>query len=259
MHIDFTEHIKKMKERDVLHKPFPVADGFAVFDKDKNENWVKVLFSSRDQLQTYLSKLGYEWGNENKHEYTNFDCELRLLKVLPELSDVETVAADPQWEISEKEVELPQNSSTRTMEDVPDAVELREVDHPIGYDERTHASEDSESKDYSKLWDKVNAFRPRGLYGFDKFRVGDAVKNVNPNCKHFNSEGIVENVRELKGLRMRPMMGSESDALEEVEDTLGCVFAYVTTNDGPNWSKGEVLEKTPDQLELVEAINIRPF
>ena len=102
--IDFTKQIREMKEKDVLHKPFPVGDGYALFAKNNEGSFIKVLFSSKDQIKKYLNNLGYDWGNEGKDEYTNFDCELRLLRVLPELSEVETIAADPQWEISEKPV-----------------------------------------------------------------------------------------------------------------------------------------------------------
>ena len=143
MNIDFTNQIKKLKEQDVLHKPFPVADGgYALFAKNEEGNFVRVLFSNQDHVKKYLNDLGYDWGNEGKDEFRNFDCLNRLLTVMPELSEVETIAADPQWEISKKAVDLPQNSSKRDMKDMPDAVELREVDHPIGYDDRTHAGED---------------------------------------------------------------------------------------------------------------------
>lgn len=263
MHIDFTKHIKQMKEKDVLHKPFPVTDGYAIFAKNEEGNWVRILFSNTEQLSNYLSGLGYEWGKEGKHEYTNFDCELRLLKVLPELSDVETVAADPQWNADAKPETLHEkenlNESARKVEDVPDlAVELREVDHPIGYDERTHASEDPEGKDYSELWKKVNAYNmPRSLMGFNKFMMGDVVENVNPDCDHYGSQGEIIAVRKIMG--MRKPFASESEALNEEELEAGCVFAYKTINEGMNWMKGDVLEKTPDQLELMEGMMRRPF
>lgn len=292
MNIDFTQNIIQMKEQDVLHKPFPVADGYAIFAKNENGDWVKIIFSNQDQLKIYLSKLGYEWGNEGKNEYTSFDAEHRLLKVLPELSEVETVAADPQWEISEKEVELPQNSSTRTMEDMPDAVVLREVDHPIGYDDRTHASEDKKKKgkkedkkkkgkngdseeeedgkdkngkklppwlnkkksksNYSELWEKVNAVKK--MMGMKKFAMGDMVENVNPDCKHFKSEGEICGVRKIKGFRKTR---ADDKPGEKEEDELGFLFAYKTTNAGKNWDEGDTLEKTPDQLEKIKGFKKR--
>ena len=301
MNIDFTKKIKQMKEKDVLHKPFPHENGYALFAKNGEDVFVKVLFSGQDQLKKYLNALGYEWGNEGKDEFTNFDCEHRLLKVLPELSDVETVAADPQWEISEKEVELPQNSSTRTMEDIPDAVELREVDHPIGYDDRTHASDDETAtskkklppwmdkdkkgdkkddkkgdkkgdkeekgkddkklppwlkkkskSDYSELYKKVSAEKSMGV---QRLSMGDHVENINPDCKHFKSEGEVCGVRSLRAMRIK---AADKPGKKEEEDELGFVFAYKTTNKGENWDEGDILEKTSDQLKKIKGMR-RPI
>lgn len=158
MNIDFTNDIKRSKEKEVLNKPFPTASGgYALFAKNEDGNFIKMIFSEQDHIKKYLNDAGYDWGNEGKDEFRNFDSLNRLLTVMPELSDVETVAADPQWAILEKPVDFPQNSSKRDMEDVPEAVELREVDHPIGYDERTHASKEDEGKNYSELWKKVNS------------------------------------------------------------------------------------------------------
>jgi hypothetical protein len=249
MNIDFTNDIKKLKEKDVLHKPFPVADGgYALFAKSEDGNFVKMIFSNQDHIKQYLNNAGYDWGNEGKDEFRNFDCLNRLLTVMPELSDVETVAADPQWEISEKAVDLPENSSKRSMEDMPDAVELREVDHPIGYDDRTHASEE---KDYSELWQKVNATKK--LMGQKKFAMGDMVENINPDCKHFKSEGEIVGCRSIKSTRIN----RADDKPGEKEDELGFVFAYQTTNAGKNWDEGDTLEKTPDQLEKIKGFNPR--
>lgn len=59
--------------------------------------------------------------------------------------------------------------------------------------------------------------------------VGDEVINTNPGCKHFGSEGIVIGITDLP------------------EDS-GKVISYQCTNNGDNFSVGDVLEKTMDQL-----------
>ena len=61
---------------------------------------------------------------------------------------------------------------------------------------------------------------------------GDHVKNINPGCTHFGSEGVVEEVSSLPGGK-------------------GMVVAYVVTNDGGTYSEGDTLEKTLDQLMVV--------
>ena len=92
--------------------------------------------------------------------------------------------------------------------------------------------------------------------GFNKFNIGDIVENVNPECDHFGSQGEIVGVRKIMG--MRRMFASESEALNEEELVAGCVFAYKTINDGMRWMKGDILEKTPDQLEVMEGMR-RPW
>ncbi|MAF42578.1 MAG: hypothetical protein CMI54_00220 [Parcubacteria group bacterium] len=284
MNIDFTRQIKEIKEKEVLHKPFPTGEGYALYTKNEEGNFVKVLFSNGEQIKKYLNDLGYDWGNE-KNEYTNFDCQHRLLKVLPELSKVDTIAADPQWEINEKEVEVkneplnPHPQAHRKMEDMPHlAVELREVDHPLHWDESNYDDKEAgigfaekekkndkkdkkdkngkknddskeEEKDkngkklppwlnkkksksnYSALYHRVkgNVNMP-WLYGFEE---GDKVRNVNNQCKHFRSEGVVKEVKDLP-------------------DDAGFIVGYACSNAGKNWTEGDLLFKTPDQLEKME-------
>ena len=274
MDIDFTKQIASWKEKDVLHKPFPTGNGYALFSKNEEGNFIKILFSSQEHIKNYLNDLGYDWGNEGKDEYRNFDCEHRLLKVMPELSGAESVAADPQWDPDKSPEEtVTKHDSSRKMEDMPHlAVELREVDHPIGYDDRTHASDDktatskkklppwmnkdkkddkkddkkgdkkekgkdgkklppwlnkkkSKSKDYSELYRKV----ADAEYG-GPLKVGDNVKNINKKCTHYGSEGVIKKFNDIPGDK-------------------GVTIAYKCTNAGKNWNEGDVLDKTPDQLE----------
>tara|TARA_Y100000593_G_scaffold44720_1_gene85243 strand:+ start:7894 stop:8661 length:768 start_codon:yes stop_codon:yes gene_type:complete len=250
MNVDFTNDIIKLKQREVAHKPFRQSnsENVCIFEQ-REDKMVKVVFENVESTAKYLDHLGYEWDQKE------YDSEMRLLRVLPELESAEVVAADPQWNVDNLGPQTPKESnldSTRKVEDIPDlAVELREVDHPIGFDER---SQSSEEKDYSELWEKTNAYAPRSMMGYNKFMKGDMVKNINPDCKHYQSEGEIVGVKNLYAYRNQMPIASESEALDQIEDMMGCAFAYMTTNDGPNWTKGEVLEKTPDQLELIEGM-----
>jgi hypothetical protein len=60
--------------------------------------------------------------------------------------------------------------------------------------------------------------------------VGEQVINVNVSCKHYKSEGIVLAINELPG-----------DA--------GKTIIYVCSTNGPTWKRGDILEKTMDQLD----------
>jgi hypothetical protein len=61
------------------------------------------------------------------------------------------------------------------------------------------------------------------------FEIGSKVKNVNPTCKHFGSEGIVEDI-------------------EDLPNDMGKVVKYKVTNDSSSYQKGDMLTKTVDQL-----------
>ena len=66
------------------------------------------------------------------------------------------------------------------------------------------------------------------------FKVGDKIKNINAQCKHYGSEGIVKEIRDLP-------------------DDMGYAVVYECTNEGPTWKKGDMLGKTEIQLEKIEA------
>jgi len=64
------------------------------------------------------------------------------------------------------------------------------------------------------------------------FKVGDKVRNVNANCKHYGSEGIVKEIRDLP-------------------ENMGYAVVYECTNDGSTWKKGDMLGKTEIQLRKI--------
>jgi hypothetical protein len=64
------------------------------------------------------------------------------------------------------------------------------------------------------------------------FKIGDKVRNVNANCKHYGSEGIVKEIRDLP-------------------ENMGYAVVYECTNDGSTWKKGDMLGKTEIQLRKI--------
>jgi hypothetical protein len=62
------------------------------------------------------------------------------------------------------------------------------------------------------------------------FQVGDKVKNINAMCKHYGSEGVVKEIRELP-------------------QDMGYAVVYECTNDGSTWKMGDMLGKTEIQLK----------
>ena len=71
---------------------------------------------------------------------------------------------------------------------------------------------------------------------YDEPQVGDSIINNNPDCKHFESEGVVIKIESLP------------------EDT-GKTASYKCTNSGDNWNKGDILTKTMDQIMPIDSID----
>lgn len=61
--------------------------------------------------------------------------------------------------------------------------------------------------------------------------IGDRIVNVNTGCKHYQSRGEVLDVKDAD---------SSKDS--------GKIIVYLVTNNGDNFSIGDVLSKTLDQL-----------
>jgi hypothetical protein len=66
----------------------------------------------------------------------------------------------------------------------------------------------------------------------NEMEAGMRVLNINPSCKHYNSEGIVKEIKDLP-------------------DDMGKVITYEVINDGANFKKGDILTKTIDQIKIL--------
>ena len=63
--------------------------------------------------------------------------------------------------------------------------------------------------------------------------AGMRILNINASCKHYNSEGIVKEIKDLP-------------------NDMGKIIAYEVLNDGNNFKKGDILTKTIDQIKILE-------
>ena len=64
------------------------------------------------------------------------------------------------------------------------------------------------------------------------FKIGDKVRNINASCKHYGSEGMVKEIRNLP-------------------EDIGYAIIYECTNEGMTWKKGDLLGKTEVQLKKI--------
>ena len=73
------------------------------------------------------------------------------------------------------------------------------------------------------------------------FKKGDTVKNVNPDCEHSGSEGVVVKIEKL------PEKGSNK--VKSKHNTPGEVVKYKVKNNGKTYENGDELTKTKEQLK----------
>ena len=97
--------------------------------------------------------------------------------------------------------------------------------------DRIHEILNNISEAAQKTYKKLNSSQ---LKYESPFKKGDIVKNINQSCTHYGSEGIVDDV-------------------EPLDDDMGYVVKYQTTNSGPTWNKGQTLKKTEVQLQKVQS------
>jgi len=91
--------------------------------------------------------------------------------------------------------------------------------------------QEKELKDKSNALKKEPVTEHEDLYqGEYTFGTGDIVKNINPECKHFGSIGVVKNT----------YTSEEGKA----------IVVYTVGNAGPTYKPGMRLEKTAEQLEM---------
>lgn len=67
----------------------------------------------------------------------------------------------------------------------------------------------------------------------EEIKAGMRIININPSCLHYNSEGIVKEIKDLP-------------------DNMGKIVSYEVINKGENFKEGDILTKTLDQIVSLE-------
>ena len=69
----------------------------------------------------------------------------------------------------------------------------------------------------------------------NELTIGDVIRNINPECKHFRSKGKV--------IAIKPLHGDTGDS--------GNLIRYIVLNRGKTFNPGDELEKTEIQLDKI--------
>ena len=166
-----------------------------------------------------------------------------LLKIWPELSKADdvTVDKDPEEMLfnSQEAAEMAVTIFSSGVDKLAEMIKAVKSDATIA----ARCSDPWALSDIALLENYINSIHGYLMYpkeGFAsedemeedddrEYKNGEMVKNINPSCDHYGSEGTVESV-------------------EELPNGMGKVVKYKVTNDGPTYKKGDILTKTKDQL-----------
>lgn len=285
--VNLSSQIKAAKDKKVLNKPFRTPDGpkkFAVYVKNENGNIVKVRFGDpnmeikRDNPERRKSfrarhKCDTNPGPRWKARY--WSCKMWENKKVENVSKGSAEEVVHQWDgltyWEENDLLSIQPALANAEEVVEDAEDLTEDMIEEAYDmiigQFAYISDSSKEvlsklrsdpklasrlelwvqnkatiiEDYlASVYDFIMA--PEGEVEIDEdveIKAGARILNVNASCEHFGSEGIVKNI-------------------ELLPDSMGQVVVYEVINNGKNFKKGDILKKTFDQLQTLDAAQNSP-
>ena len=190
-------------------------------------------FPKQDALKKAQAEEG-EWDG------VTFWDQAELLKIWPDLSKAQEVQDDSE-ELDEYKGDFLGMSigSLRSIQNHANTI-LANLENPNVKENLTESwlqGKIAVTEDYMTTIHNYVIFNQEGDYSEasengemeDEYGNGSMVKNINPSCDHYGSEGIVESV-------------------EELPNRMGKVVKYKVTNDGPTYKKGDILTKTKDQL-----------
>jgi hypothetical protein len=178
----------------------------------------------------------YEWDGE-----TEFD-QAELLKLDPSLAQAPEMSESPEEELEEYKddfygmivgsINSIYQHAKNVMEKVDDPMVKENLTEPFLQQMAALAEDYMITIHNYVMFNKEN--QEIEAKASTMFKVGDKVKNVNAVCKHYGSEGIVKEIRDLP-------------------EDMGYAVVYECTNDGATWKKGDMIGKTEIQLKKIKA------
>jgi hypothetical protein len=286
--VNLSNEIRASKDKKVLNKPFRTSKGpkkFSVYVKNDKGNIVKVNFGDpnmeikRDDPARRKSfrarhkcdvNPGPRWKArywsckmwESKKSVTDYTSkgsiddvihqwdgitlweESDLLKLLPSLAQVEEVNDETESEIIDEGYEMALGQlayvadySKDLLNQLQNNPDLKMKLEPWVQSKIT-IIEDYLSSIHSYIMYSQESDTLE-IENENELQAGMRVLNVNPSCLHYGSEGLIQSINDLP-------------------DNMGKVIAYEVTNEGATYKKGDILTKTIDQLQTLEAAQNAP-
>ena len=191
------------------------------------------------QASDYLNK-EYEWDGETEFDQNIF-LEDKTLAQVEEMEDVEDEFEDYKedfYEMIVGSINSIYQHSKNILDKLNDPMVRENLTEPFLQQMAALAEDYMITIHNYVMFNKENEepeeMEMEEVESSTMFKVGDKVKNINAQCKHYGSEGVVKEIRDLP-------------------EDMGYAVVYECTNEGPTWKKGDMLGKTEIQLEKIEA------
>lgn len=209
----------------------------------KAKYWSCKFWQSKKGVSDYLSKgsideIVHQWGGTTLWE------EADLLKLMPSLSQAQEITEEIEQEngdeIIEESYEMALGQLAYISDYSKDLLEkLRSNQSLASKLEPWVQSKITLMEDYLFAVHNYIIYSQEGgqheTSNDQKIEAGMRVLNVNASCKHYGSEGVVKEIKQLP-------------------EDMGIVVSYEVTNNGQTFKEGDILTKTIDQLKPLEGL-----
>ena len=202
----------------------------------KANYWSCKMWESKKSVTDYTSKGGvddvvHQWDGNTLWE------ESDLLKLAPHLAQAEEIPEEIETQsedVNEEVVEMAMAQLAYISDYSKDLLDKLRANPKMSEEiEPWVQSKITIMEDYLFSIYNYLIYSQKEEENKNVIEAGMRILNINPSCKHYNSEGIVKEIKDLP-------------------DDMGKIIAYEVINDGANFKKGDTLTKTIDQIKILE-------
>ena len=202
----------------------------------KANYWSCKMWESKKSVTDYTSKGGVD---DVVHQWDGITLweESDLLKLAPHLAQAEEITEEIQTEsedVNEEAAEMAMAQLAYISDYSKDLLEKLRSNPKMSEEiEPWVQSKITLMEDYLFAIYNYLVYSQKGEDNKNVIEAGMRILNINASCKHYNSEGIVKEIKDLP-------------------DDMGKIIAYEVINDGQTFNKGDILTKTIDQIKILE-------
>ena len=202
----------------------------------KANYWSCKMWESKKSVTDYTSKGGVD---DVVHQWDGITLweESDLLKLAPHLAQAEEIPEEIETQsedVNEEVVEMAMAQLAYISDYSKDLLDKLRANPKMSEEiEPWVQSKITIMEDYLFSIYNYLVYSQKEEENKNVIEAGMRILNINPSCKHYNSEGIVKEIKDLP-------------------DDMGKIIAYEVINDGANFKKGDTLTKTIDQIKILE-------